>query len=183
MWGSQPKSAVEDGKGNFTTDQRNRDMSEHHATVDWERGSVEFKYRSYSRDHTWKFEGGVRVSASAAPAFFGNPNLVDPEKAYVASLASCHMLTFLAIAARKAAGRGSLPGCSGRIPGEERGWEVGRYSCGSPSQGLLWIPATISRRIGEDPPTCTQGVFHRQLRPHFSNVRDRLRDLTNLGST
>ena len=99
--GSQPKSAVEDGKGNFTTDQRNQDMSEHHATVEWERGSVEFKYRSYSRDHTWKFEGGVRVSASAAPAFFGNPNLVDPEKAYVASLASCHMLTFLAIAARK----------------------------------------------------------------------------------
>lgn len=76
-------------------------MSEHHATVEWERGAVEFEYRSYSRDHTWKFEGGVRVSASSAPEYLGNANLVDPEKAYVAALASCHMLTFLAIAARK----------------------------------------------------------------------------------
>lgn len=30
----------------------------------------------------------------------GNANLVDPEKAFVAALASCHMLTFLVIAAR-----------------------------------------------------------------------------------
>ena len=76
-------------------------MSKHFATVEWERGSVEFEYRSYSRDHTWRFEGGVRVCASSAPEYLGNANLVDPEKAFVAALASCHMLTFLAIAARK----------------------------------------------------------------------------------
>ncbi len=76
-------------------------MSEHHATIDWERGSAEFTYESYSRDHAWTFDGGVRVSASAAPGYLGTPGLVDPEEAYVASLASCHMLTFLAIAARK----------------------------------------------------------------------------------
>ncbi len=76
-------------------------MSEHHATIDWEKGPVEFKYSSYPRDHTWTFEGGVRVSASAAPGYLGNPDYVDPEEAYVASLASCHMLTFLAIAARE----------------------------------------------------------------------------------
>ena len=76
-------------------------MSEHHATIDWERGPVEFKYSPYPRDHTWMFEGGVRVSASAAPGYLGNPDYVDPEEAYVASLASCHMLTFLAIAARE----------------------------------------------------------------------------------
>ena len=76
-------------------------MSKHFATVEWERGSVEFEYRSYSRDHTWRFEGGVQVCASSAPEYLGNANLVDPEKAFVAALASCHMLTFLAIAARK----------------------------------------------------------------------------------
>lgn len=76
-------------------------MSEHHATVEWERGSAEFEYKSYSRDHIWKFEGGIQVGASSAPEYLGNANRVDPEKAYVASLASCHMLTFLAIAARK----------------------------------------------------------------------------------
>ncbi len=76
-------------------------MSEHKATIDWERDSAEFTYDSYSRDHVWSFEGGVQVTASAAPAYLGSPSLVDPEEAYVASLASCHMLTFLAIAARK----------------------------------------------------------------------------------
>src|SRR5437879_12116871 len=41
------------------------------------------------------------MQASAAPAYLGNPNLVDPEEAFVASLSSCHMLTFLAVAAKK----------------------------------------------------------------------------------
>jgi organic hydroperoxide reductase OsmC/OhrA len=30
----------------------------------------------------------------------GDPALVDPEEAFVASISSCHMLTFLALAAR-----------------------------------------------------------------------------------
>jgi organic hydroperoxide reductase OsmC/OhrA len=76
-------------------------MSEHKATIAWSRGGRDFTYEAYSRDHTWTFDGGVRVAASAAPAFLGNPALVDPEAAFVASVASCHMLTFLAIAARK----------------------------------------------------------------------------------
>ena len=41
------------------------------------------------------------MQASAAPAYLGNPNFVDPEEAFVASLSSCHMLTFLAIAYKK----------------------------------------------------------------------------------
>ena len=40
-------------------------------------------------------------SASAAPAYLGDPKNVDPEEAYVASLSSCHMLTFLAIACKQ----------------------------------------------------------------------------------
>ncbi|HTY18168.1 MAG TPA: OsmC family protein [Myxococcota bacterium] len=76
-------------------------MSEHKAAIAWKRGGREFTYDAYSRDHTWKFEGGSEVAASAAPGFKGNPALVDPEAAFVASVASCHMLTFLAIAARK----------------------------------------------------------------------------------
>jgi organic hydroperoxide reductase OsmC/OhrA len=76
-------------------------MSEHKATIAWSRGGRDFTYEKYSRDHTWTFDGGIRVAATAAPAFLGNPDLVDPEEAFVASVASCHMLTFLAIAARK----------------------------------------------------------------------------------
>ena len=76
-------------------------MSEHRVRVSWERGGVDFGYESYPRDHAWSFEGGVRVPASGAPAFRGNPERVDPEAAFVAALSSCHMLTFLAIASRK----------------------------------------------------------------------------------
>ena len=76
-------------------------MSEHRVTVAWERTTEDFVYESYSRSHTWAFEGGVTVPASAAPGFRGDPERVDPEEAFVAALSSCHMLTFLAIAARK----------------------------------------------------------------------------------
>ena len=76
-------------------------MSEHKVTVEWERETESFSYDAYNRDHLWTFDGGVRVAASAAPAFRGNPANVNPEDALVAALSSCHMLTFLALAARK----------------------------------------------------------------------------------
>ncbi len=76
-------------------------MSEHRVRVDWQRGDVEFSYDRYSRSHSWSFEGGIDVPASAAPAYLGDASRVDPEEAFVASLSSCHMLTFLALTARK----------------------------------------------------------------------------------
>ena len=76
-------------------------MSEYKITLTWKRGDKPFEYQKYSRDHTWKFGGGHEMQASAAPTYLGNPNLVDPEEAFVASLSSCHMLTFLAIACKK----------------------------------------------------------------------------------
>jgi len=76
-------------------------MSEHRSRVVWSRGDHDFTYETYSRDHVWQFEGGVEVPASSAPSFLGNPARVDPEEALVAALSSCHMLTFLALAARK----------------------------------------------------------------------------------
>ena len=76
-------------------------MSEHVAPVQWKRGDVDFAYPSYSRDHRWVFESGIEVSASANPVYLGSADAVDPEQAFVAAIASCHMLTFLAIAARK----------------------------------------------------------------------------------
>ncbi|PYI71029.1 MAG: osmotically inducible protein OsmC, partial [Verrucomicrobia bacterium] len=53
-------------------------MSEHKITLTWKRGDKPFEYQKYSRDHTWKFEGGHEMQASAAPTYLGNPNLVDP---------------------------------------------------------------------------------------------------------
>lgn len=75
-------------------------MSEHRAKVHWNRQDKSFTPKEYSREHLWQFEGGSEVRASAAPKYLGDPALVDPEEAFVAALSSCHMLTFLALAAR-----------------------------------------------------------------------------------
>jgi organic hydroperoxide reductase OsmC/OhrA len=76
-------------------------MSEYRAAIRWTRESSDFSYDSYDRNHGWKFGSGVEVAASAAPEFRGDPERVNPEEAFVAAIAGCHMLTFLAIAARK----------------------------------------------------------------------------------
>jgi organic hydroperoxide reductase OsmC/OhrA len=75
-------------------------MSEHKATIRWSRAGKDFTYKTYSRDHVWSLNGND-VPASATTAYLGNPNRVDPEAALVAALSSCHMLTFLAVAANK----------------------------------------------------------------------------------
>lgn len=76
-------------------------MSEHRATIAWKRSSADFKYDTYNRDHIWHIDGGIDVPASSAPEYRGTMERVDPERALVAALSSCHMLTFLALAARK----------------------------------------------------------------------------------
>jgi organic hydroperoxide reductase OsmC/OhrA len=77
-------------------------MTEHHASVRWKRSSADFTYDSYNRAHDVTFKNGaIVVPSSAAPEFKGDANRVDPEEAFVGSLSSCHMLTFLALCARK----------------------------------------------------------------------------------
>ena len=73
---------------------------EHHATIDWRRTSDSYTYETYNRAHEWRFHA-VNVPASSAPDFRGEAARVNPEEAFIAALSSCHMLTFLAIAAKK----------------------------------------------------------------------------------
>ena len=79
-------------------------MSEHCATIRWQRVDDGFLQGKYSREHFWEFDGGLTVPASPSPSVvpapWSNPANVDPEEAFVASLASCHMLTFLWLASR-----------------------------------------------------------------------------------
>ncbi len=74
-------------------------MSEHKATLTWKRETEDFTYKTYSRNHVWDLGDGHVIQASAAADYLGDADRVDPEQAYVASLSSCHMLTFLAICA------------------------------------------------------------------------------------
>ena len=80
-------------------------MSEYTATIKWQRDGQDFLSNKYSRGHTWAFDGGVEVPASSSPHVVPVPMSVaanvDPEEAFVASLSSCHMLWFLAIAAKR----------------------------------------------------------------------------------
>jgi len=75
---------------------------EYLATVSWKREGAVFSDGKYSRAHQWSFDGGITVPASSSPLSvrlpFSRAEAVDPEEALVASLSSCHMLTFLYVA-------------------------------------------------------------------------------------
>jgi organic hydroperoxide reductase OsmC/OhrA len=80
-------------------------MSRHAATVEWQRSPLAaFTDGRYSRAHVWRFDGGAEVPASSSPHVvplpFSAAERVDPEEAFVAALASCHMLFFLSGAAK-----------------------------------------------------------------------------------
>ncbi|NJN46310.1 MAG: OsmC family peroxiredoxin [Candidatus Competibacteraceae bacterium] len=74
-------------------------MNKHNVTVIWQRSTADFEYKTFDRTHTWLFPGGQSVQGSSAPAYFGKPELTNPEEGLIASLSSCQMLTFLSIAA------------------------------------------------------------------------------------
>jgi organic hydroperoxide reductase OsmC/OhrA len=80
-------------------------MSEHIATIRWQRGDADFTGGKFSRVHSWTFDGGATVEASASPsvvpAAFTSTSAVDPEEALVAAISSCHMLTFLYFASKQ----------------------------------------------------------------------------------
>src|SRR5256885_10667460 len=80
-------------------------MAEYGATVAWSRGDARFTDNRYSRAHIWRFDGGTEVPASSSPLHVPLPlsaaDAVDPEEAFVAALSSCHMLTFLYLAAKQ----------------------------------------------------------------------------------
>ena len=76
-------------------------MSEHRAEVSWRRETDGFDYGGFDRRHRVAFEDGRVVVAGDAGADYGGQGPgVDPEALFAASLAACHMLSFLAVAAR-----------------------------------------------------------------------------------
>lgn len=113
-------------------------MSEHHATISWERKDAPFLDQRYSRVHEWRFDGGAVVRASSSPSVVPVPmsdaSAVDPEEAFVAALSSCHLLWFLSMAAK-------------------RGWVVDSYKdaasgvLGRNSEGRLAMTRVVLRPV------------------------------------
>ncbi len=78
---------------------------EHTATILWQRGAQDFLDKKYSREHIWRFDDGCEVPGSCPPSKLipppmARPDAVDPEEGLVASLSACHMIYFLAFAAK-----------------------------------------------------------------------------------
>ncbi|WP_020647807.1 OsmC family protein [Solimonas variicoloris] len=80
-------------------------MGLYRAEVLWTRDGQDFLDNRYSRRHLLRFDGGVELAGSSSPLVVPLPwsdaTAVDPEELFVAALASCHMLWFLSIAARR----------------------------------------------------------------------------------
>ena len=79
---------------------------EYKALIAWQRGAGEpFTDLKFSRAHQWSFDGGITVPGSSSPLSvrlpYSRAEAVDPEEALVAALSSCHMLTFLYLAAKQ----------------------------------------------------------------------------------
>ena len=81
-------------------------MAEYNALISWKRAADE-KYidQKYSREHEWQFDNGLTMPASPShhivPLPYSNPDYIDPELAFVASISSCHMLFFLDLCSRE----------------------------------------------------------------------------------
>ncbi|MEO7056061.1 MAG: OsmC family protein [Caldimonas sp.] len=82
-------------------------MTTYRADTVWSRGDTsreDFLASRYSRRHDLRFDGGATVAGSSSPHSvplpYSDESAVDPEEAFVSALSSCHMLFFLAFAAR-----------------------------------------------------------------------------------
>lgn len=80
-------------------------MSIYTAKISWKSDSPDtFTKNRYTRGHEWAFDGGITVPASSSPHAvrlpFSVEAAVDPEEALVAATSSCHMLSFLWVAAK-----------------------------------------------------------------------------------
>ena len=73
-------------------------MGQHKTSILWERDTEHFNIKSFNRDHVIRFENGVVIHATSAPEFTGNPDLISPDDLFVATISSCHIMTFLAVA-------------------------------------------------------------------------------------
>lgn len=109
-------------------------MVDHKATIRWAADDGDFRRRQYSRAHTWTFDGGLTVPASSSPSVvrvpYSDPGAVDPEEAFVAALASCHMMTFLDLASR-----------AGFVITRYEDDAIGRMT--KNEQGVPWVSTTV----------------------------------------
>ncbi|MFM8270669.1 MAG: OsmC family protein [Pseudomonadota bacterium] len=75
-------------------------MSQYRAKLQWKNPGTDFNYDTFDRTHEISFPGGIQIKGTSAPEYLGKKEFANPEELLAATLASCHMLTFLAVAAK-----------------------------------------------------------------------------------
>ncbi len=75
-------------------------MSEYVAELSWSLDDGELLHGKYSTNHSMRFAGGLVTTMTSAPDYGGDARYVNPEETLAAALSSCHMMTFIALAAK-----------------------------------------------------------------------------------
>ena len=68
--------------------------------LNWTLGDGELSFGKYKTDHKIQVNDDILLDASAAEEYGGNPKNLNPEQGLAAAMSSCHMMTFLALAAK-----------------------------------------------------------------------------------
>lgn len=76
------------------------EMSELSIELNWQRSESDLQSGKFSNAHTVRYNDNYDLRADAAPDWGGDPENTNPEQALAAALSSCHMMTFLALAAK-----------------------------------------------------------------------------------
>ena len=75
-------------------------MSDLSIELNWELGKKKFITGEYLTEHTILVNEHISFKAGSAPDYGGNKENMNPEQSLAAAISSCHMMTFLALAAK-----------------------------------------------------------------------------------
>ncbi|MDA5095851.1 OsmC family protein [Aliiroseovarius sp. KMU-50] len=75
-------------------------MSDLSIELHWQRAEPALQAGQYSAEHTVQYNDSNVVQVDAAPDWGGDPDNTNPEQALASAVSSCHMMTFLALAAK-----------------------------------------------------------------------------------
>lgn len=75
-------------------------MSELSIELHWQRPKTDPHGARHSYAHTVRYNDNFELQVDAAPGWGGDPHNTNPEQALAAAISSCHMMTFLALAAK-----------------------------------------------------------------------------------
>lgn len=75
-------------------------MSDLSIQLHWQRSGPVLQAGQYSNAHTVQYNNSYDVQVDSAPDWGGDPGNTNPEQALASALSSCHMMTFLALAAK-----------------------------------------------------------------------------------